>query len=66
MQSYFRFSEGWRITALITLTGHLLISQNKNILNNLNILVWYNEFRVKKSSGYMSHMEYRRSLGLAT
>ena len=33
------------------------------ILNNY--LVWYNELRIKKSLGYMSPMEYRRSLGLA-
>ena len=31
------------------------------ILNNY--LVWYNETRIKKSLGYMSPMEYRRSLG---
>lgn len=30
-----------------------------------NYLVWYNETRIKKSLGYMSPMEYRRSLGLA-
>lgn len=28
-------------------------------------LVWYNESRIKKSLGYKSPMEYRRSLGLA-
>lgn len=33
------------------------------ILNNY--LVWYNELRIKKSLGYMSPMEYRRSLGVA-
>lgn len=33
-----------------------------DILNNY--LVWYNEARIKKSLGYMSPMEYRRSLGL--
>ncbi|WP_411329293.1 IS3 family transposase [Blautia hansenii] len=33
------------------------------ILNNY--LVWYNELRIKKSLGYMSPMEYRRSLRLA-
>ena len=32
-----------------------------DILNNY--LVWYNETRIKKSLGYMSPMEYRRSLG---
>lgn len=32
------------------------------ILNNY--LQWYNEFRIKKSLGYMSPMEYRHSLGL--
>lgn len=30
-----------------------------------NYLVCYNETRIKKSLGYMSPMEYRRSLGLA-
>lgn len=34
-----------------------------DILNNY--LIWYNESRIKKSLGYMSPMEYRRSLGLA-
>lgn len=34
-----------------------------DILNHY--LVWYNETRIKKSLGYMSPMEYRRSLGLA-
>lgn len=34
-----------------------------NILNSY--IVWYNEKRIKKSLGYMSPMEYRRSLGLA-
>ena len=34
-----------------------------DILNNY--LIWYNETRIKKSLGYMSPMEYRRSLGLA-
>lgn len=33
-----------------------------DILNNY--LKWYNEFRIKKSLGYMSPMEYRHSLGL--
>ena len=37
------------------------ISDFIKILNNY--LVWYNELRIKKSLGYMSHMEYRRSLG---
>lgn len=39
------------------------ISDFIEILNNY--LVWYNESRIKKSLGYMSPMEYRRSLGLA-
>lgn len=39
------------------------ISDFIDILNNY--LVWYNEARIKKSLGYMSPMEYRRSLGLA-
>ncbi len=39
------------------------ISDYIYILNNY--LVWYNEARIKKSLGYMSPMEYRRSLGLA-
>lgn len=39
------------------------ISDFIKILNNY--LVWYNELRIKKSLGYMSPMEYRRSLGLA-
>ena len=38
------------------------ISDFIEILNNY--LVWYNESRIKKSLGYMSPMEYRRSLGL--
>lgn len=38
------------------------ISDFIDILNNY--LVWYNESRIKKSLGYMSPMEYRRSLGL--
>lgn len=38
------------------------ISDFIDILNNY--LVWYNETRIKKSLGYMSPMEYRRSLGL--
>ena len=28
-------------------------------------LYWYNEVRIKKSLGYMSPMEYRRSIGIA-
>lgn len=39
------------------------ISDFIDILNHY--LVWYNETRIKKSLGYMSPMEYRRSLGLA-
>lgn len=39
------------------------ISDFIDILNNY--LIWYNESRIKKSLGYMSPMEYRRSLGLA-
>ena len=39
------------------------ISDFIEILNNY--LVWYNESRIKKSLGYMSPMEYRRSPGLA-
>lgn len=39
------------------------ISDFINILNRY--LNWYNESRIKKSLGYMSPMEYRRSLGLA-
>lgn len=39
------------------------ISDFIEILNNY--LVWYNEVRIKKSLGYKSPMEYRRSLGLA-
>ena len=31
-------------------------------ISNLEF-VWYNETRIKKSLGYMSPMEYRRSLG---
>lgn len=38
------------------------LSDFMDILNNY--LVWYNETRIKKSLGYMSPMEYRRSLGL--
>ena len=38
------------------------ISDFIEILNNY--LVWYNESRIKQSLGYMSPMEYRRSLGL--
>lgn len=38
------------------------ISDSIDILNNY--LVWYNETKIKKSLGYMSPMEYRRSLGL--
>lgn len=41
----------------------ITISDFIDILNNY--LVWYNESRIKKSLGYMSPMEYRRSLGLA-
>ena len=41
----------------------LIINPTVKILNNY--LVWYNELRIKKSLGYMSPMEYRRSLGLA-
>lgn len=39
------------------------ISDFVDILNSY--LNWYNESRIKKSLGYMSPMEYRRSLGLA-
>lgn len=39
------------------------ISEFIAILNNY--LNWYNETRIKKSLGYMSPMEYRRSLGIA-
>jgi len=39
------------------------ISEFITILNNY--LNWYNETRIKKSLGYMSPMEYRRSLGIA-
>lgn len=38
------------------------ISDFIDILNDY--LVWYNKSRIKKSLGYMSPMEYRRSLGL--
>lgn len=38
------------------------LSEFIDMLNNY--LVWYNETRIKKSLGYMSPMEYRRSLGL--
>ena len=38
------------------------LSKFIDILNNY--LIWYNETRIKKSLGYMSPMEYRRSLGL--
>lgn len=38
------------------------ISKFIDILNDY--LIWYNETRIKKSLGYMSPMEYRRSLGL--
>ena len=40
------------------------ISDFIEILNKY--LVWYNESRIKKSLGYLSPMEYRRSLGLVT
>ena len=33
-----------------------------DILNDC--LVWYNETRIKKTLGYMSPIEYRRSLGI--
>ncbi|MBP7060334.1 MAG: IS3 family transposase [Lachnospiraceae bacterium] len=37
-----------------------------DFIDTLNdYLNWYNESRIKKSLGYMSPMEYRRSLGLA-
>lgn len=39
------------------------ISEFITILNNY--INWYNESRIKKSLGYMSPMEYRRSLGIA-
>lgn len=39
------------------------ISEFIRILNNY--LIWYNEYRIKKSLGFMSPMEYRRSLGIA-
>lgn len=39
------------------------ISEFITILNNY--LNWYNESRIKKSLGFMSPMEYRRSLGIA-
>ena len=39
------------------------ISDFIDILNSY--LNWYNESRIKKSLGYMSPMEFRRSLGLA-
>lgn len=39
------------------------ISEFIDILNNY--LYWYNEKRIKKSLGYLSPMEYRRSLGIA-
>ena len=38
------------------------ISEFIDILNNY--LHWYNEKRIKQSLGYLSPMEYRRSLGL--
>ena len=38
------------------------LSKFIDILNNY--LIWYNETRIKKSLGYMSPMEYRRSVGL--
>lgn len=38
------------------------ISDFINILNDY--IVWYNKIRIKKTLGYMSPMEYRRSLGL--
>ena len=40
------------------------ISDFIDILNNYPI--WYNESRIKKALGYMSPMEYRRSLRLAS
>ena len=40
----------------------IIISDFIEISNNY--LIWYNESRIKKSLGYMSPMEYRRSLGL--
>lgn len=38
------------------------ISEFIDILNDY--FVWYNETRIKKSLGYMSFMEFSRSLGL--
>lgn len=39
----------------------------KEFIHTLNeYFIWYNEVRIKKSLGYMSPMEYRHSLGLAT
>ena len=38
------------------------ISEFFDILNNY--LHWYNEKRIKQSLGYLSPVEYRRSLGL--
>lgn len=39
------------------------ISEFITVLNNY--INWYNELRIKKSLGYMSPMEYRRSLGIS-
>ena len=39
------------------------ISEFITVLNNY--INWYNESRIKKSLGYMSPMEYRRSLGIS-
>lgn len=46
----------------------VLSQQDKYLSLRIHIkefLVWYYELRIKKSLGYMSPMEYRRSLGLA-
>ncbi|TDP58483.1 IS3 family transposase, partial [Aminicella lysinilytica] len=43
--------------------GNVTIDEFMDILNEY--LHWYNETRMKETLGYLSPVEYRRSLGLA-